>query len=129
MQAACGRGRWRAQPRKGSGQMRTTSAMPHRPGLSSLFSFSVTTTTAVLVSEEDREAIQETLRRPGPDGRRARLRVRQVITLWGAAAPGERLEPISTRNPTDLDAEPDRSRRRSLPIRTHSRTLREGDAS
>jgi len=35
--------------------------MPHRPGLSSLFSFSVTTTTAVLVSEEDWEAIQETL--------------------------------------------------------------------
>ena len=37
-------------------------------------------------------------------------------------APGQRLEPISTRNRTDLDAELDRSRRGSEPISTRNST-------
>ena len=39
-------------------------------------------------------------------------------------APGQRLEPISTRNRTDLDAEPDRSRRGTRPISVRGAGLR-----
>ena len=44
-------------------------------------------------------------------------------------APGQRLEPISTRNRTDLDAEPDRSRRGTRPISVRGAGLRPCPAS